>query len=112
MVDYACYFTESFQKQLKKLTKKDKKLRNRIEDKIIDLSTHPKHNTDVLLGHPALGKRKIRIGQYRMVFKICIECRENGYDTEENCIDCTKRDDNSLVFFLIDKRKKIYNDVW
>lgn len=105
---YNYFYIDSFKKNLNKLTKRNSKLNKQVTDKIEDLSLDPYHNTIVLKDPKFLGKRRIWIGKYRMGFKICEECRQNGHDEAENCKECNIRDDHSLVFFFLDKRSHAY----
>lgn len=35
----------------------------------------------------------------RIIFAICEECRKNGFQTANNCLDCNKMLDNTIMLF-------------
>ena len=99
--------TETFNKKLDEL---DKVQRERVVKTINrELSERPTHNTKFLKGEFA-GKRVLRIGDIRVVFIICSECRNLGHKDRYNsqiCKDCEQKDD-IINLIDIDFRGDVY----
>jgi YafQ family addiction module toxin component len=67
-MEYIIEFSDSFDKSLKKLKKKDTVLFNQIQKKLLDLVSHPdryKPLRNVLAGY-----RRIKFGPFVLIFKI------------------------------------------
>ena len=106
---YAAYFSDDFRKHLDKLTKKNITLKDRILSKIEEMMNNPFRNSEELIGK-FKGKRRVYVGKagYRLIYSICEECREKHYETFNSCLDCQKRNNNSVVFFDVLHRSKVY----
>ena len=90
-----------------KLEQKHKKLVNKyIEDEIIN--DPYKHSKRLKEGN-LRGIRSRRIGNYRLIFIVCEECRQIGYNAELKCPDCEEFDDKIVKLILYDYRDKIYD---
>lgn len=101
---YEIYLTSKFGKSIKKM---DAHTKQRIEKSINDLSNDPYRKSEYLRGK-LKGRRKHRMGDLRIVFAICEECRELGHHTINNCIDCDDLPKNGLKIFDIGLRGAIY----
>lgn len=55
------------------------------------------------------GFRSHRVGDYRVILRICKDCRERGFDGWISCMDCNTMDDETIKLFIADKRPKIYD---
>jgi len=75
-------YTKTFEKALKKEVPKNHL--QRIKDGIQKLVEDPYHNTEFAKGRWR-GKRKLRVGDYRIVFVICEECQKEGHNTFNQC---------------------------
>ncbi len=102
---YDIYSTSKFDRALKRL---DNPIATRIQEGLTDISTEPYTKSEQLQG-PLKGKRKHRVGNLRIVFAICEECRELGHDSINNCVDCDNMPDNALKVFDAGFRGAIYN---
>ncbi len=72
--------------------------RRLVEDKITALKQDPWHNSELMKGQYK-GRRKIRINDSdRLVFVICEECVENGFQKLFRCSDCRETPENTLIF--------------
>lgn len=100
------FFTSHFDRNEKKLTKKNAELKRRIEEAIGEICNAPEKSK--LLKGEFEGKRSYSFGNYRIVFAICGECRRRGFVRLNRCRDCGEKPDNSIVFFDIEHRKRVY----
>lgn len=99
-------FTEKFERQLKKL--RDKIRIKRINEKVLEILGAPYRNIDFGSGHWR-GKRKERVGDDRIFFAICEQCRRERHQRYNNCESCDTKPDNSIRFFeIVDSHK--YNE--
>jgi mRNA-degrading endonuclease RelE of RelBE toxin-antitoxin system len=99
-------FTEKFDKQLKKLG--DKVRIRRINAKVDEILEFPYRNIDFGVGRWR-GKRKERVGDDRIFFAICAQCRKERHQINNNCHNCESIPDNTIRFFeIIDSHK--YNE--
>jgi addiction module RelE/StbE family toxin len=74
---YIPFFSEVFKKHLEKLTKRDIALRNRIINQIEEMKIDPFRNS-IELTYELKGKRRVKVGDYRLVYAVCEECRKKG----------------------------------
>jgi mRNA-degrading endonuclease RelE of RelBE toxin-antitoxin system len=103
---YNIDFTEKFEKQLKKL--RDKIRIKRINEKVIEISSAPYRNIDFGVGYWR-GKRKERVGDDRIFFAVCEQCRREGHQSYNNCESCHTKPNNTIRFFeIVDSHK--YNE--
>lgn len=105
---YVSYFTDVFNKNLEKLTKRNLGLKNRIEEKIKEMLIDPLRDARYLEGL-GKGKFRARVGDYRLVFMTCQKCREKGYEPFNQCLDCKSKSNNSIVYFDVQHRKHAYD---
>lgn len=105
---YVPFFSEDFKKHLEKLTKRDNILENRITNQIEDMKTDPFRNS-IELTHELKGKRRVKVGDYRLVYAVCEECRKKGYENFNGCYDCESKPVNSIIFFDVFHRSKGYD---
>ena len=99
---YELRYSPYFKKKIKKM---DKKARKRIENAILDLRENPYHNTEFLKGQWK-GKRKLRVGDYRVVFIICEECQRLNHKTYNRCKDCGSIPPNTIIIVDLIRRHK------
>jgi mRNA-degrading endonuclease RelE of RelBE toxin-antitoxin system len=100
---YNADFTEKFEKQLKKI--RDKVRLKRINEKVLEILDNPYRNIDFGAGYWR-GKRKERVGDDRIFFAICEQCRREGHQTYNNCENCNIKPGNTIRFFQIVERHK------
>ena len=105
---YIPFFSEVFKKHLEKLTKRDIALRNRIINQIEEMKIDPFRNS-IELTYELKGKRRVKVGDYRLVYAVCEECRKKGYEKFNNCYDCKSKPANSIIFFDVFHRSKGYD---
>jgi len=95
---YVAYFSDDFKKHLNKLTKRDTLLKKRILEKIEEMKNNPLRNSTELSGD-FKGKHRIRVGDYRLIYAPCDDCRKKNYEKFNNCFGCDSRQSNSIVYF-------------
>lgn len=99
-------FTDKFDKQLRKLG--DKVRVKRINEKVLEILDFPYRNIDFGAGRWR-GKRKERVGDDRIFFAVCEQCRKEKHQVYNNCLNCEKMPDNTIKFFeIVDSHK--YNE--
>lgn len=99
--------SELFVKNFNKLTKKDTLLKKRLEALITEMvQSHPSDHC-CLVGEYK-GKWRTRLGDYRIVYAYCKECRANSFVRHNLCYDCGNRDDDALMLFDVVLRSKAY----
>jgi len=67
-MEYTIEFSSEFEKSIKKLKNKDKKLFNQIQKKLIDIVKNPEHFKT--LGNVLAGYRRLHFGPFVLVYKI------------------------------------------
>jgi len=77
-------------------------------NKIEDMKQDPYRNSIELI-YELKGKRRVRIGDYRLIYAVCEECRKRGYIQFNQCYNCESKEDNSIIFFDIIHRPKGYD---
>jgi mRNA-degrading endonuclease RelE of RelBE toxin-antitoxin system len=107
---YVPYFTDDFDKHFKKLTKKDNSLRHRILAKIDEMKKELPRNPIEYIGD-LKGKWKMRVGDYRLLYAYCKDCRAKGYERLNECLECKSKDDTSIVYFDVIHRSDGYDDL-
>lgn len=104
---YKLAYTSHFKRAIKKFSKKYPELVKRVEKAIPELSLDPYRKSESLKGE-LRGKRKMRVGDCRVIFSICEECRKLGYTRINRCIDCESQTDDTIKFFNIELRPRAY----
>ena len=103
---YNCDFTEKFEKQLRKL--RDKIRKKRINQKVDEILASTYRNIRFGAGRWR-GKREERIGDDRIFFAICEQCRKEKHKVYNNCHNCKNIPDKTVRFFeIVDSHK--YNE--
>jgi len=97
---YKDKYTPFFEKQLQKLKKKAPARAKRIEDEIQEILKFPYQNIDFGKGLWR-GKRKNRVGDDRITFVVCKQCRELGHQAFNLCSDCNDTPDETVIFVSI-----------
>lgn len=97
---YEPKYSPTFEKQMRKVGKKNKNFLQRVRKKIDDLRQDPYHNAPFAKGQWR-GKRHIYISRTdRLLFAICEECRRENHQRFNQCLDCDVTADNVFVVFL------------
>lgn len=106
--NYECIYSSTFDKNLRKLKKKEKVAYHAIKKAIDKLRADPYHNTKLLHGD-LKGKRNIYVGKggLRILFAVCEECRKTGCQGLNGCADCHNYPPNTIFFFFFDKRSRM-----
>ena len=97
---YKDKYAPLFEKQLKKLKKKSPERAKRIEGKIQEILKFPYQNIDFGKGLWR-GKRKERVGDDRITFVVCKQCRKLGHQMFNRCGDCDDTPDETVIFASI-----------
>ena len=104
---YSKDFTEKFAKQLRKIH--DAIRIKRINQKVDEIIDFPYRNIRYGAGRWR-GKREERIGDDRIFFAICEQCRNENHQTYNACDNCKGIPNNTIRFFeIIDSHK--YNEM-
>ena len=103
---YVVFRTREFEKDLRKLGKTP--IRPLVEQGTKKLQVNPYHNTYHLEG-PFSYYRVLRIGDYRLYFAACQECRALGQQSLFGCTDCSEKKNNSVVQFRMRHRSIAYD---
>ena len=105
------YFSKVYQKQKKKLSKKDAVIRKNIEESEQLLRMDPFQGSIRLVGKQLRGLRRIHIGRtgQRVLFSICQECREKNDLKTNNCAECeTISSPTTVIVQMIIPRSRNY----
>ena len=87
----------------------DKEVQTRIQQFIDEsLILDPYHNTEFLKGKKLKGRRRARIGKYRVTFVICEERRKNMWKKIFQCSDCNKKPNRFIRLIQVGPRGDIY----
>jgi mRNA-degrading endonuclease RelE of RelBE toxin-antitoxin system len=99
-------FTDKFDKQLRKLG--DPIRVKRIRQKVDEIIEFPYRNIRFGVGRWR-GKREERVGDDRLMFAVCEQCRKEKHQSYNNCDNCENIANNSVRFFeTVDSHK--YNE--
>lgn len=52
--------------------------------------------------------RRLRVGDYRVMFTVCYECRQRKLQVEVGCEGCPGKPGNSVVLQFVRKREDAY----
>jgi len=101
---------DDFQRKLEWLRRKvDKTLADRIQDAIIQkIAIDPVRATKRIKAESLKPQRVLRVGDWRLFFLYCAECRREGYVARWNCPNCSEIPDAGLVLCDIEKRGDAY----
>jgi len=101
---YEIIATETFDKMFGKL---EKDMKDRISKKISKLVENPYSVSETLTGN-LKHFRKLRIGDIRLLFRICEECKTKGHTSISPCKVCSNEMNKHIILGNIDWRGKIY----
>ena len=79
-------------------------------NKVEEMRNDPIRNS-IELNYDLKGKRRVRIGDYRLIYAVCLDCRQKGYTKFNQCYDCKSHNDNSIVYFDVIHRPHGYDDL-
>lgn len=51
------------------------------------------------LGGDFKGKHRVRVGDYRLIYEPCDDCRKKGYEENNKCFGCDSMPSNAIVYF-------------
>jgi len=92
------------------MKKLDNPIRRRIDEAIVqNLSQNP-YDSKRVSAQEHKGKRIHRVGDYRIIFAICEECRKSGFNVILRCFECKKHGINDLILFSVSHRSVVYED--
>jgi mRNA-degrading endonuclease RelE of RelBE toxin-antitoxin system len=99
-------FTETLDKQLRKL--RDPIRIKRIKQKVDEIVEDPYRDIRFAAGRWR-GKREERVGDDRLIFAVCEQCREQEHERYNHCFNCENIKGNTVRFFeTVDSHK--YNE--
>ena len=93
--NYKKEYTEAFRESIEILEGKDKTV---IESKIDEVLNDPWHNSRNMKGRRRGLRRRWLNDSDRIIFAVCEDCRENGYERFNRCSDCDEAPDNLVIF--------------
>lgn len=107
----AIYQREDFLQKLDYIRKKvDRALAERIEKSIKEkIALDPIRATKRIQAESGKPLRILRVGDWRIYFIYCKECRNEGRISKWNCEGCSSRPDESITLMGLDKREDAYN---
>ena len=106
---YDAFFSDDFVDHFKKLTKKDETLKERLQSRIEEMKTEKPRNPIEYVAD-LKGKWKMRVGDYRMIYAYCEDCKQKRHERLNQCLDCSAKNDNVIVFFDVLHRSKAYDE--
>jgi len=106
---YVAKFSDDFNENFRKLTKKDGTLKERLLSRIEEMKVEKPINALEYVAD-LKGKWKERVGDYRMPYAYCEDCRKKGYERLNSCVGCESNNDNVIVFFDVFHRSKGYDE--
>ena len=98
-------YTPFFEGQLKKLQKKDKIRTKRILKKVKDICASPYDDIKFATGRYK-GKREARVGNDRLLYIVCEQCRDLQHMNFNGCRECNQIKDETVIFVMIIKGHK------
>lgn len=102
-------FTEEFQERLDDRRFAD--IRDRIVQKVILICHHPLMNKTYFLHGNLEGKRSFWVSRnIRILYAYCKQCRQEGHVESNSCEDCSKMEDETVVFFTFDYHNRVYSN--
>ncbi len=102
---FILFETETFREQLDEYQSGEQP---RIEHKLEDLERDPYRKT-IKLEAPFLGHRRFRIGDDRVVFTVCEECRKHSHQAHVKCEGCPGKPGNIVTLRFVGGRGSIYD---
>lgn len=75
---------------------------------IEEMRENPFRNS-IELDYELKGKRRIKVGDYRLIYAVCSDCRKKGYEKINQCYDCKLKGEDAMVFFDVFHRSKGYD---
>lgn len=103
---YRVFQTDEFYREFRKL---DPQVQKMLDNAIQEILFHHPYESKILKGN-LKGKRSLRVRNYRIVFAICEECRENNYVRLNGCKDCKKHGRNDIIMFTCGPRSEVYEE--
>jgi len=97
---YEAVYLPVFQDQLQELKQKDRVRAKRIQNAVEEILGHPYQNMDFGKGRWR-GKRKYYVGNDRIMFVVCGQCRKLGHKRFNQCSDCASTKDETVLFVSI-----------
>jgi hypothetical protein len=90
----------TFDKQLAAIERKDGVQGSRIRKKMNEILADPYGKIRFAAGLYR-GRREDRVGKYRLIFVVCKQCRAEKHIRFNNCSDCPKTPDETIVWVMI-----------
>jgi mRNA-degrading endonuclease RelE of RelBE toxin-antitoxin system len=103
---YRIFQSDEFNREFRKL---DPQVQRLLDNAIREILFNRPYSSKVLKGK-LKGKRSLRVGNYRIIFAICEECRKENYVQLIGCKDCKKHGRNDVIMFTCGPRSKVYEE--
>jgi mRNA-degrading endonuclease RelE of RelBE toxin-antitoxin system len=104
---FTVFFSDDFKKHFEKLTKKDVSLKNRLRECIDEMAVK-KPYSQIGYSGDLNGKWKMRVGDYRLIYVYCEDCRRCCHQVFNDCYRCCDRSGDVLIFFDVIHRSNDY----
>lgn len=116
ITEYSVRQTELWESTTKSLSRRTKRI---VNDKVLHHIKHDPYKSE-LLHHELEGLRSYnKMGNgNRIVFAICEDCRKRNLESLNNCLDCRRIPDNTIMLFAFDGHdvydwlKRMRRKVW
>ncbi|MCL1970219.1 MAG: hypothetical protein FWF66_01990 [Candidatus Bathyarchaeota archaeon] len=95
---FKAFLTDKFAEQIERLTKKDAALKKRLYDQITEMEKEQQYSQVSLKG-VLRGKWKMRVGDYRILYAYCQDCKLHKNQSFNGCSGCGTKGDNALRVF-------------
>lgn len=106
MYDYK--LTENFRSDCQDVRDRGKTDYERVKKLVDTMRLNPFHNSTVLKGKSFNAKRRRRVGDLRVIYAVCHECKQTGHDVRQQCEWCSPELDKTIIFFNVGDRDDIY----
>jgi len=57
------------------------------------------------------GKWKMKVGDYRLLFAYCEDCRAKGYERFNQCYECKSKNNDAIIYFDVIHRSNGYDEL-
>jgi len=90
------------------MDKLDKIIRERIDRAILEVLSDNPYKSKRISSQKHKGKRIFRVGNYRIIFAICEECKKFRFNESIRCKGCKKHGSSDVMLFAVSHRSIIY----
>lgn len=104
--DFNLKVKDTWNESTQGLTEKECRI---INDKVLNhIAVDPKNSEYLHFDLEGLRSYRLPSGK-RIIFAICNECREKGFEKANGCRDCAENPDNTIILFAFGEHDPVYN---